>query len=91
LPLVDALLDGATVTVATRLSPPVTFDVSGALEGEPNLALRWLRPSVTVRRSGAILLRSEPYGPPGEGRLGFQLLLLILGGLLAWLLLRRGG
>lgn len=55
---------GTTVTVETKWFPPLTVDVSGAGEGEPNRLTKLLKPKVTLKLKGQTLTSVAPAGEP---------------------------
>lgn len=64
------LLDGATLTVETALSPPMTFSLAPSDE-PPGVLTRTLRPRFTLQRGNVVLLRHEPAGKLEERRTAF--------------------
>lgn len=65
--LADELLRGGEVWIETSLTPPIRVELDGAASGETSPLVSFLKPKVTVRRSGVALFSVAPAGEPGEG------------------------
>jgi hypothetical protein len=76
----DYALQGASITLSTKLSGPVTFDLTGALSsgGPPNPILAWLQPQVTIVKNGELITTLAPYGNPPAAP-DWEEILLVLG------------
>lgn len=86
--LVDTLLTGSQVVVQTRLTGPLTIDLTPKQDGTTSPVLAFLKPKVTVMRGGTVLAAAAPYGEPGEG---VPVLLIVAAfALLGLLLLGKG-
>lgn len=87
--VMSGALRGTTVTVRTRVGS-YTFDATGAADdGPPSMAVKILRPSVTLARDGQVLIHTAPAGEPEEGAwILFALGSALLVSFVAWLLAR---
>jgi hypothetical protein len=89
---------GTTLTIETKLFPPVVVDltgqappsVSGQVAGVVTaLALRVVKPKVTVRLAGAVVATAAPAGEPGPNVWPTtRVVLLVAAALVAYKLVR---
>lgn len=52
----------------TKYFPPLTVDLSGASEGEPNIFLRALKPKVILKINGQVITQVAPAGEPAPNQ-----------------------
>ncbi len=81
-------LAGSVLTVETAGFPAINVDLAEAVTGEQGLAVRLLRPRVTIRRGNLVLFASQPAGRPEEG-IPWGLLFIGLAAMGLFFLLRR--
>ena len=62
--LVDSLLDKSSVSVKVSGLPELTIDLDPSKPSSP--LVQALKPKVTVRRQGQVLLVHAPYGEPSS-------------------------
>lgn len=77
--VVNDVTSGATVTIETSLTPPMTVGLNtGDAPDTHSLWDSFLRPRVTLEKGGQVLASYTPHGDPGATRTAVYLAALAL-------------